>query len=464
MKKLVFLLLIAVILPSVPWYIGNTLQKQLETHIAHLNEISGYRVKFSHYDRKLLNANAILNISLPESIEKQTDSTEKAITGFLQRGLQFNIDLTHGPLLLKPNATFGLSSLTITLSEDQEFVKSAKEELGLEQLFLGEFLMDLDGKGYARFSLPAMKDNNGIQEFSFGGLELQITLGNFGKKYNINGRTESTFFRDKNIRIESSPILLTGMGEADGSLWKLRNSILSMESFSLKGASLDLQTKGLYANLNLNSHAVNLLDIDYKLSLEQLGSNLLPGHFKNAVLDISLVNIPSSTLRKFYTRSAYIKKPEPQKTIELHSLTSELLSKSPKLVLEKIAFEFAESTFLDVQGDIKINSDVVGDTSATTANPFILLPAIESELVANFSEDLILMASQQYMSNQMHAAGVRPEEITAMKEDQALQRSLMTEKLLHTGFLLRTDRGFKVVASFNKGEFQVNGKPMPLPL
>ena len=456
MRKIIVLAALIVAFSSIPLFVGYKIQNGFEQQIASLNRLPGYSAEILEYNRGLFSATGKINISFAMAPDSQSNAAHKAIATTLNDGIKMDFNAQHGPLLFEPNLSVGLAHFTLTFSEDQVFTQQIKHELDIEQVFVAHLNMKLGGNGHASVNVAPIEANEDNQSLSFGGLNIEYALGNYGERYTLEGRIQPLKILGEGFEVNSSPILLSGNGEGGDFFWGTGKASVTMDSFSIEGPS-SLKATGLALKLGVSRSGDDLMDINYTFSLDTLSSSAISGKVNDSVLNITLANIKQSTLKALSeATNGFSPDTAPflaEKQAELQSLTGEILAESPKMIIEHLAFNLDEDTFLDLKGELGINADLISDPSAVMGNPYMLIPTIDSHMNARFSKSFVTIMLSQYMGSQMEAGA-----------DQAQKTNDMIEQFVQSGFLIKYSGGYKMEASFRAAQFMINGKAMPLPL
>jgi uncharacterized protein YdgA (DUF945 family) len=465
MKKLIIFVIIIVAIAAAPWYVGLKAQLELESQIDKFANYPGYSVELLEYNRGLLSSTGKLKIAYSIADVPQNDAMEQKFISVLNDGIVLKLNVTHGPLLTKPEFGPGLSYTEVTLDDSQEFVLEAEKLFAVEDLVRGYALLDLSGTGTGALSMPVLAFEEEDSKFSFGGMHMDYELADYGKKQKTIGTIEALSFSSETLQVRTSPIALEGEGEMGDSIFGTGRFSASLASLNIIGEHTAL-VENLQLAADVRSPTSGMMDIDYKIALGKFSGSSMPYVLTDSVFDVTLKNLKESAIEKFSRLSVDADFSSPE-AMEAHQqkmdvATSEFLSGSPELHLNNIAFKLDENTYMDLVGELKVDGTVAGSPGALN-NPMMLIPAISANYTANLSEGLLNLAMQQYLSQQFAGAGMSPEETLAMMEGQAVQTAQMVQQFVDMGFLQKTEMGYRIETSFKDGEFKVNGNPMPLP-
>lgn len=466
MKKLIIFAVIIAVIAAAPWYVGLRAQQELESQIEKFENYPGYSAELIEYNRGLLSSSGKLKIAYEIANVPQNDEMEQKIIGILGEGIIVNLKVTHGPLLTKPGFSPGLSYTEVTLDDSQEFVREAETLFAVEELIEGYALLDLSGKGNGALTMPVLAYEDDNAKFSFGGMRLDYELADYGRTQKSSGVIEPLSFSSDNTQVQMSAITVEGASKMGDSLFGTGSFNASLASLNIIGEHTAL-VENIQVAADVSNPASGLMNVDYKIALGKLSGSDMPYALSDSIFDITVKNVKESAVEKFsqLSTSADFSSPEAMQAHQekVNIAMAELLSGSPELLINNVAFKLDENTYMDLSGTMSVDGAVAGNPAALN-NPMMLIPAVSANYTANLSEGLLKMGIQQYLSTQFADAGMTPEETLAMMEGQAAQSAQMIETFVGMGFLQKTGSGYRIETSFKDGELKVNGQPMPFPL
>lgn len=463
-KKYIVLAVVIILIAAIPFAMGMLVQNEFEAQLEKIAEYPGYKIEVTEYNRGLLNSTAKVRVAYDVAVPETGEEFEKKFAAAIQEGVLVNFDIDHGPLLSKPGFGPGFSYTVITLDDSQGFVQEAEKLFGVDELVTAEARVELGGAGKGFMQIPALNYSEEGKTFSFGGANIDFELEDFGKKYNSKGSIAAFNFQSDIGQIESSPIVVSGEGEYGNSLYGTGTFKGEMAFLKISGDK-QAAVEDIKLDVAVTAPEAGLMDVAYKIELAKVSGSDLPHELKDTIIDIAVHNIRESAVTKLSELgSPDFSDPEAamayqQKT---NAAMTELLAGSPELEIKEFAFKFGEDAWMDLKGKLSIDGEIAGKPEAQ-GNPFMLIPAITANYTANLSESMVAMAVQQYLTQQFADSGMSPEEIEEITANQEQQTSMMIGQFVATGFLQKTDVGYRVETSFKSGELLVNGNPIPMP-
>ncbi|MFT5083078.1 MAG: hypothetical protein ACI9Y1_001115 [Lentisphaeria bacterium] len=461
-------LIIAVLMPLL---VGNRVKSVTEEHVSKLNSLPGYSAELISYQKGYLSSQAQIKLAYPalnppEQAQQDAEPSEAWFT-IVKEGVFVDVDIQHGPI---HQAGIGLFSADIHFSQNQEFVAKAQAFLGSDYLFNTFMYMGFAGSGTARTRISpfTVSEEGGAKTASFAGASIDTQLDAFGKSYQFSGEIGVFSGKTPDASVEVQASTISGNGLIEESLmWSTGNIEIQMPGFRVDGEQAVLM-QNLKLVVAVAKPKEPLMEVTYGFNAERL--DLPDLALKNAALNIVLKNLKQEALTEFSQLSEKLSQSEPGEDESLQgdmqAALADLLSESPELVVETLAFELGED-FFELSANLGLDSAMVTDPSALQ-NPFLLIPALRAQLKADFSEDMLQKTIGKYQVSQIEAQVAQfkltEEDRRVMLEQQPEQLEAMKAQFLELGYLAKSERGLAADARFVQGELSVSGKLVPFPM
>lgn len=471
MKKLIIPVVVIAALIIAPWVVGKKSHQEMETMLDKITEKSpGVSYEITEFNQSIFNSTGKIRFKYDESMlaANQQDAPEELSQLFTQ-GLVFDIDITHGPVLTKPNFGLGLSHTKFSLDTSEEPLKSFVEKAGITELLYGEVLVDLSGKGDSRSTISEFKFAEDDLNIEFGGVEAHQT---FDKNLNYSGDAvvKSLSIVDDETNLSTSPITMEFQGKLEPELnWGVGKFTSTMQSVKFKEGSDG--EKGEISNLSLmmdiTEPTEGLFNMHYILGVGEVSGSALETPITNVNYDMTLKNVSKAAIQNMNALSlaqdpSLSPEEQAQKAQEYSKkVGEEFLKHSPSVALDALSFNYGKATFVNMNGNFGLNSAMIPDTSMIDANPMMLIPALQAQLNADFSENLVTEIMQIMSMQQMEGFELSDDDKAAMKTQQEAQAQMMIAQFIEMGYITRNDKGLATKATFENGQLLVNGNPLP---
>ncbi|UTW45347.1 YdgA family protein [bacterium SCSIO 12696] len=171
MKKVLTIVVILVVIAVLggPFFTAKLARQGLEQQVALINEMPGYQAELVNYQKGWFSATTQMHVGIDETaLANNPGMEEVGDLGFLM-----DIDIVHGPLLLRDTTGVGLVAATGTLNEDNTPALTEFRELaGLDTLMTYEQVTNLLGVSSYVVAVPAFDVADDNSEFVFGGFEV----------------------------------------------------------------------------------------------------------------------------------------------------------------------------------------------------------------------------------------------------------------------------------------------------
>ncbi len=471
MKKLIIPIVVIAALIIAPWVVGKKSHEQIEATLEKITQNSpGASYEITEFNQSVFNSTGKIRLKYDESMfANASEETPEELIQLFTQGLVFNVDITHGPVLTKPNLGLGLSHTRFSLDTSEEPLKSFIETAGITELLHGDIFFDLSGNGDAR---------SYISEFNFTEEELSVDFGGaevnqaFDKKLNYSGDAivKSLVIVGEDINLSTTPINMEFQGQLEPELnWGVGKFTSSMDSVKFK-EGID-GNKGEVTKLSLvmdiTEPTDGLFDMQYIFGIGQVTGSKLENPITNINYDMTLKNISKAAVQNMNSLSLaqdpnLSPEAQAQKAQEYSKkVGEELLKHSPSIALDTLSFNYGKETFVDMNGNFGLNSAMLPDLAMIDTNPMMLIPALQAQLNADFSEDVVTEIMQIMSMQQMEGIELSDEDKAAMKTQQEAQAQMMIAQFIEMGYLTRNDKGLATKASFENGQLLVNGNLLP---
>ncbi|MFT5520457.1 MAG: hypothetical protein ACI9IA_001050 [Enterobacterales bacterium] len=431
MKKILILIVMAIGLLSVPYFVGSTAEAHIDKMLANFNQNPNFKVTKVSYSKGWLSSTASYELELVVMGDQQTGGPQ------IPNMPKFKMSQTlfHGPILWKHDGlALGLmdSVETIELPEDWQQVEEALA-LSSRISFDGSIdasatldSVDINEQGLSVNIMPAIGrfglSNQGhiTASFDWEGLKAE--------EQNKGGLELSAFhFKTDQQIVKGEMFSPTAIYSGNFSSTVDNISIMS----EIPGASATLSKLALIADSEVQEE---LLNINFTFNIAEI--NAANQRLTNVVSDLSMLNLDIETMQEFNKlmmdyQTAMQLNPEAsmEKLAEsLQSIVPKLLAKNPVLKINNLGFTVDEG---DVVSELTMSID---KDKFQAENMDTLISAIKMDSTGSAPNDLFV----KY--------GLGP------TIDAFVEQQLLTRKDAKVGY------EFKML----NGETIVNGNPIPL--
>lgn len=469
MKKLIALLVVIVIIVASPLVTSSITKSYFEDQVELVKEIPGYTLEILEYNQGYLSSQAKISVGLDMNTEQMTDVDEDELELFrlFEKGITLAIDINHGPVVFKPNFAFALSHYSVTFDEDQEFVKTATETLGVDQLFNLDVIVSYGGDQLGVLAVSPFDYTSDEGSLTFGGINLDIDSKNFGTTATVNGTMEQMVINNPLASVTIAPATITGSSE------RAEDIMLSPGTFAITFPKITFSgmDSGEIENLRMSGKSTlsadKLMNFYLRYSVDHFQSAMSGMSISDAVIDFGFENLNGDALMELSRASqdmALLEDLEQDPTVMMN-LMGKFLEDSPKLVIKELAYSLNDVPNLSLSGNLGINSAALSKP-VTLDNPFLLIGAVESQLDATLHQNLVSQAIQLVALRQteslMELGELTPEQVGEVLEQQTLQSQMMLDQFTQQGFITRDGENYRVNASFKNGALLMNGKPLQM--
>ena len=439
MKKIILLILIVIIAAVIggPFYIGQQHQKVIEEQITKLNENPEYNVSLEDYQKNIFSSTAKIRFGSAQSAENSV-----VIQG----------DINHGLLLLSPSPHVGLSHSHWALDKSQPFAERLAEQYGINDVVKAELSISVSGGVNFDMSMPELNVTENATAIDFDGMSLKALINR--NEYEVDGQVSPLKIESPDGNVDLGKIEITGDGEMVDQDWGYGDITLNFDHLSFDSAQNKGNVKGASASVEFSDAGEDIVDILYKVSVDEFTTDQLPDQITDFIIDISIKNVKETPLKK-------LNQLESPDQAMISNLTTEIIQAGPVLHIGDIGMTVGGTGKMHIKGDISLSENL--RQTATIDNPFSLIPALEAKLNCQLSKDFLAKMTEIQMQQQIKGITLSPEEIEQMKQQQSAQTEMMTQQFVQLGYLIETDGGYVSDVNFAGGSLTVNGSPVQLP-
>lgn len=457
MKKLALVIVIAAVVGGAPFMGGKKAKSQLDYFVAQLDSNPSYTAYWVSYQQGWLKSSGQLEVGLDLGPNFAGGDTISLVVDF---------EVEHGPVLLGYGG-LGWYAGHVDLNSDTDGWLHDKLTIEGEGSFWQlDFVTDLSG--VTSFSDKTLKFTLQLED---GTLEMTPYEGS-GSFY-ADGRMEYNALlplirlaaTDGVIDTKNTSLSVAAeFSEGYNHNFPPSNGELVIESISgeVSGESLDIQ------NVSMSSFMEYSEDKKLTKSSVTFKMDAFEGFdekVEDAAMEFSADRISVAFLEKYLEMSQGLDPNNPNAASMLGFqllgvAMSELIPHGPVISVDKLAFKTPE-------GDFDLDASVsVADGAAQVANPMGMVSFIKAAANLRVSQTLAEKLAKKSAREQVEAqvsqidTAVTEEEIEQMVRDQVdMQLSMMVIQ----GFVVLKDGDYVSEFTFENGQAQINGKPMPLP-
>ncbi len=430
MKKLLVIIVVALLLLATPYLIGSHVESKFRDIVEQSNQHSAFQITVSDYQKGWFNSTAIVELSVNHN---PAQTSGEAFT------IKMNHDIQHGPVLWKAKSPgLGLMDVILKFSMPDDV---QKELNALNPS--GEEFLSLTARTSLSASTAVLLD---LKSFSFtdktATFQLKPASGEF--TFDADGHITGSskldgfkFTQDNGQLIDISNISL----KLDQQL--IDGSMLSPYAFYAGDANFNINKvmiKGNTADELVNVEQINLLtnaevndditNISIKIGIDALEAQQMS--FTDIIYDISLENLGTEVLKK---ANRAVAEAQNQPNYSPMSVLPELQGLLPQFIEKEPMLKINQLGLISAQGKVDSNLSLSIDKNTyDPANPMTLMLSILAE-----------------------AKGYAPEAFF-----EALDLAPNIDDLIQQKMLVRDDSNVKFEFSYKNGQALLNGNPMPV--
>lgn len=468
MKKIlsILLFLILPLMVAVPGYMGWQTQRYMEDMATYIDQLPEYGASWSEYKRGWFKSDGVLHVVL-KGANPFSESLDVA--------LPFNVELSHGPVLLGDKIQLGWFHLQVSLQDkDEEYLQrvlTVKEDGPIYQL---DARMGLHGH-------TKIEDRWLPFEYKEGDVQLAVQAYQGAGSVGID-RVLSYAFEVPSVEFIGEPasdaIVLEAVGgDVSVNLAKLQRANVAPGEFKL--------SIGKVASKNVADASMGFVAKDFLItgntwlddaetvfgtrSSFSLNAFVMPSaevDIQNMVLDVAYKNISLAFIEQYQNIIASAPDSAGPSYWQEHVgalVLSQLLPYSPEISLEAVKFDSPEGHF-SAEANLSVEGAAIAAANLTPQNPMAVLPYLIFALEAVADEKVVHQLARRYMAEQMNQQdGIQDlteAERSALLDEQVEQ---LLGLIVAQQFIVLQNQRYSVEIDYKKGQALLNGQPMPLP-
>lgn len=477
-KTLIALVLLLLLYIGSQWYTRSATEQSLDDIASYINAWPGYSATPELVAHGLFSSQAILNLKLDTSlitrdmdpVDRQRFSEE---LGYLERGVNLNLDIHRGPLVFHEGLYPGLYKMVVTADDDIALLKSLLgEDFNLNEYFSLVASMGYFGNG--RALLKVVDFNKRVDEVTleWGGMEHEYKLGGYGRSYEIDGVMQPLLISNSEERLETSSVRLSGEGDFPAAGTYIANGRVRMdmafvaveqagvELFRLEELSNFVDTK-----VDTSEAGEARFSSRFGMGTGSITSAAFPEPVNSMRVAFAVEGMSVQAFNSFYSAVMDISgNADPQQSQALlMQAAAALLAGNPAFLVEELGFSMGDNKALDLSARLQLGENFVANLALAAMNPAILLNAVELEVTASFTQPLLERVLQAYAQYQLADLELDPVSLQQLQAQQMLQMNAMLMQAVQNGLLQQQGDRLVLQASLAAGALSVNGMPLPVP-
>lgn len=465
MKKIITLIVLVVAYLGASYAIGYYSQSNMENQAAQISSVPGYQAEVTDFEHGLFTSGMKLSIDIDtDYLFADIPELQELIAMMGETVLIYDVSVYQGPLVFHKGFYPGLFKAEFRLSDEQEWVQELRETLGTDTLMDNVMAMNFFGKGTGYLRIEATDSETEEFELSFGGMDIEYSLEDFGQRYDTSGTVHPSSLTADGGTLSFSALTFSGQGEVSA------EAFVNPGRFEINLDSVNFNDgfQTLFSMSGLQTMFEAILDdndttfsMNYEFSIDGIESLELSPGISNAHLNMGLLNLDKEGFSSFSEAlmAASSMDDEFQAQMTMMQASSQLLTGTPSLVIRDLSYAQGPDITLDLDGHLSL----IDDISANTGNPLMALAALEAELNLDFTDQFYAQMVEYYVESQLPTEGVNEQFRTQMREQQMNQHMSTVQQLLGSGYLRQEGNTYSLNASMAEGQLNVNDMPIPLP-
>jgi uncharacterized protein YdgA (DUF945 family) len=473
MKKIIIPIAVLASLGLIaPKFIGQRLNKDIESFITQINNFPGYQAKLVSTDNGWFGSSFVINFGYdPEYFAglyqgQYTDDTQKSLfEAFGQFNVNAEINTQHGPIITQNGLSLGLAGWTLDVEDElfREFIDYAQEQ----SLYSVKGHVSLSSSVQFEDRIPNFNYVGAEQgiEWAFSGWEGAGHVSSNHSQYtgNIKQITGAMPF----LNISVNDIVL------DSTLQQSWVDIFSNPLYDSNGilsiASVDATSTATQEKTNLKNLSINAITdkndagtlMDMRLSYKLESFSAADFMLENMLLVTDFKNLEKSFIEAYQRLSQDPGgNPEAMKSILQNEFVAQLQA-NPEINISALSGQLNGGHF---EGNIFTKLNDIKAIPETLEDPKFWLSHALVDANLNMDKSVTLLSAEQSVLNQLKAnpdtAQMSEEEMQNIASQQA---QILLDNFRQQGMLTETSEGYQITFSLKDSQAKLNGNPMPLP-
>ena len=479
MKKIilgtVFLFLIVILVGS--FVTGPVTKSMLESQIAEINKMPGYRAELTEYNAGWRKADGKIEIGFDWDFYTSLSANDltpeqKARLAAVPSHLVLDLQVAHGPILTNNGIGLGLSFIQLKPNvSDNARLKSFQERAKVNELFTYQMVIGLLGGSSFSLDSPPLQiaDDSTSSRFSYGGTHFEGSYNARSKAFIAEGALqpltfalEGSSFEMAATELDADLVLLnqavslgdmeikiakfTGVGPEQGGVSELSMADLLIRYEGEKDSDETVKMAVQYGIGEMVVGDQRLSDMNFQVAFERLGIEALQQYYDQ------LINLYENAEDTSAVQ---------QQLAAMSELGSVFLKYSPAVDIPDVSFvindgKFSANTRVDFDGQ---GADI---TPADLANPLILMARLKVVGALNVDQQMLDTLGVKMLADQISAQLASQNQ--QMSEDEIhelaqTQLQGMLAQQVQQGILEATVDGYRAAFSMDKGAMKLNGQP-----
>lgn len=479
MKKIilgaVFLFLIVILVGS--FVTGPVTKSMLESQIAEINKMPGYRAELVEYNTGWRKADGKVEVGFDWNFYSGLSGNdltpeEKARLAAMPSHLALDLQVAHGPILTNAGLGLGLSFIRLTPNvSDNARLRSFQERAKVNALFTYQMIIGLLGGSSFSLDSPPLQitDESAGSRFSYGGTHFEGSYNVRSKALIAEGGLQPLTFVLEDGSFEMSATELkadlvmlnqaaslgdmeikiatfTGVSPEQGGVSELSMADLLIRYEGEKDSNETVKMAVQYGIGEMAVGDQRLANMNFQIVFERLGIDALQKYYDELVKLYENAEDASDLQQRLETMS---------------ELGSAFLKYSPAVSIPDVSFvinggKFSANTRVDFDGQ---GADI---TPTDLANPLVLMARLNVVGALNVDQQMLDDLGVKMLADEIRTQLASEDQQMSEGEINELAKNQLQGMLaqqVQAGILIGTADGYRATFSMDKGAMKLNGEP-----
>jgi uncharacterized protein YdgA (DUF945 family) len=484
-STLVIVVLAALVLPPV---FGIITERKLASYLAAGGPDPYVKVYLEDYQRGLYTSATTLKLRLSDEYlssleavlttapvatpqEKALDESSRKVLAIMAQGMDLNVAITHGPLVVESGPHWALAQLSghIERPSSGGDIQLTGEPPYLLTL---EARMHVTGATTFEGNMPAIRTNDQSAAFDFSGLDLAGKIDPSRKALALQAHSASATLQSGDTVLSAEDLRLDIDASMKETNFWTGASQFHAQAIALTDAQPDKPPLFKLDNLKLDnmaalSEAGDQVSLNLSYSLDQLSGTQMPT-LTNAHCQLRISNLDTQALIRYVELVQDIGVIDQQSldnaSPELLETVSQILAGSPEIDIDPLSFtldgdDLHATLHLVVDGE-----NLSGTDLASSSNSLPWPDALQAKADVEIAERLALRIAELLARNRMQAvippnADISPEQVSQLAQQQS---QMLMANFIQQGYLTLADEQISSNIDYRNRTLSINGKQLDL--
>lgn len=455
------------------WYSRGVAEESVGEVAGYLSSFPGYIVTAGPVEHSLSGSRAVLNLKLDTDLLVADPGEDQAAfaakLALLERGIDLQLDIRRGPLVMHEGVHPALYRTIVTLDEDSALLDGLLgPDFNPNDYFSLLISMGYFGKGEARLDIVGLERSLGATRLEWGGMTQVLRLSDYGRSFELAGVLQPMVVNGANGSMETAALELSGAGQLPPAGSMVSNGTIGARLPYLSVAAggtelLRMADMGLYAESRVDAGA-GLFSFGYGLVLGAITGSMVPEPVNHFRLGFGVEGLNIEAVQRLYDIAMNLQNSSDPARAQAQAIQalSGLLQGNPAFVLEELDFSLGQDKALSLSARLRPGENFGTALAVAMFNPEALLNTVEVDVSGSVTQPLLMQLLESRARDQLGELGLDPASEALLVDQQVRQMGALVLQAVQAGFLVQEGDSLVFTASLSQGTATLNGVPVPL--